>query len=106
MADKDRSDWKEKKVEDYLKKQVAKLGGLSMKWTCPSFRGVPDQIVMYGGQLWFVELKTCKGALTPLQIKCHLMLAEQGQRVLTLHGADDVDRFINVLKVIEGQTNG
>ena len=102
MTDKDRSDWKEKKVEAYLKKEIAKLGGLSMKWTCPSFRGVPDQIVMYGGQLWFVELKTCKGALTPLQSKCHQMLGDQGFQVTNLFGADDVDRFI---RLITGQTN-
>lgn len=97
----DRKDWLEKKVESYLKKEVAKLGGLSMKWVCPSYRGVPDQIVMYHGRLWFIELKTTTGKLTPLQEKCHQMLRDQGFEVFTLHGADDVDEFI---KIITGQT--
>ena len=102
MADKDRSDWKEKKVEAYLKKEVAKLGGLSMKWVCPSHRGVPDQIVMYQGKVFYVEVKTLTGKLTPLQEKCHQMLRDQGFCVAAVYGADGVDEFI---RLITGQTN-
>lgn len=97
MTTKDRSNWPEKKVEAYLKKEVAKIGGLSMKWVCPSHRGVPDQIVMYLRTLRFVEVKTSKGKTTPLQEKCHQTLRDQGFDVRVLYGADDVDEFIKLL---------
>lgn len=95
---KNRDSWPEKKVEAYLKKEVAKLGGLSMKWTCPSFRGVPDQIVMYLGVLRFVEVKTLGGKTTPLQEKCHQMLRDQDFDVYVVNGADGVDEFIKTIK--------
>ena len=94
----DRKDWLEKKVEAYLKKEVAKLGGLSMKWVCPSHRGVPDQIVMYLGNVYYVEVKTLTGKLTPLQEKCHQMLDDQSMEVCVVYGADGVDEFIKTLK--------
>ena len=101
MTAKDRSDWLEKKVEAYLKKEVAKLGGLSMKWVCPSHRGVPDQIVMYLGVVRFVEVKTATGKTTPLQEKCHQMLRDQDFDVYVVNGADGVDEFIKILKKIK-----
>lgn len=95
-----RSNWLEKKVEAYLKKEVAKLGGLSMKWVCPSHRGVPDQIVMCQGKVFYVEVKTFTGKLTPLQEKCHQMLRDQGFGVFTVYGADGVDEFIKTLTTL------
>ena len=48
----------EKEVENYLKNEVKKAGGMAMKFVSPGLRGVPDRIVIFpGGKIIFVELK-------------------------------------------------
>ena len=59
----------EKDIERYLKNEIEKLGGVSLKWVCPGNDGVPDRIViMPGGEIWFVELKADRGKIGALQL--------------------------------------
>ena len=59
---------KEKDIENYLRTQVKKLGGIAYKFISPGNVGVPDRIIiMPNGKIYFVELKTDKGKLTELQ---------------------------------------
>lgn len=48
----------EKQLEQKLKKEVEKLGGLCLKLTTPGFTGIPDRLILLpGGKVWFVEVK-------------------------------------------------
>ncbi len=85
---------KESKFEAQFGKMVKRLGGLSYKWVSPGNAGVPDRIVFFppGTRIhetlvegiWFVELKSTKGRLTPRQVHQHDRLRQRMARVLTL----------------------
>jgi len=50
---------REKTIEERLRETVKRLGGLALKFVSPGFTGVPDRIVlMPGGRIYFVELKS------------------------------------------------
>ena len=60
----------EKLIERKLREGVKALGGLALKFSSPYHRGVPDRIVlMPGGRMYFVELKTTGKKPTLLQQK-------------------------------------
>ena len=85
---------KESTFEAKFGKMVKKLGGLSYKWVSPGNAGVPDRIVFFPPGtwirktlvegIWFVELKSTKGKLTPRQVHQHDLLRQRMARVLTL----------------------
>ena len=90
---------RENKVEKYLDSEVAKLGGLTRKWTSPGRDGVPDRICIIKGTVWFVEVKTSDGKLTSTQEREHDRLREAGALVHTVYGEPEVDLFIEVLSI-------
>ena len=48
----------EKSIENILREEVERQGGMFLKWTCPGHRGVPDRMILFpGGIIAFVELK-------------------------------------------------
>lgn len=56
-------------IERWLGKQIKQMGGLYMKFTSPGNIGVPDRIIILpGGKMLFVELKTSTGRLTTMQV--------------------------------------
>ena len=85
---------RESEFEAQFGKMVKRLGGLSYKWVSPGNAGVPDRIVFFPPGtwihktlvegIWFVELKSTKGRLTPRQVHQHDRLRQRGARVLTL----------------------
>ena len=85
---------RESTFEAKFGKMVKRLGGLSYKWVSPGNAGVPDRIVFFPpgtwiGEtlvegIWFVELKSTKGKLTPRQVHQHDLLRQRGAQVLTL----------------------
>ena len=88
----------EKSVEQYLTKEVNKLGGLCWKWVSPGNSGVPDRIVIYKGSVVFVELKRPKGGkLRALQVVRLKQLADQGQDVRVINTKSQVDELISEL---------
>lgn len=54
-------------VETDFVTAVKKAGGKAFKFTSENNRGVSDRIVIFPGQVWFVEIKRDGGKLTPLQ---------------------------------------
>jgi G:T-mismatch repair DNA endonuclease (very short patch repair protein) len=81
---------RESEIENYLVKQVAKVGGLCWKWAGKA--GVPDRIVvMEAGVVVFVEVKAAKGRLAPMQQRVHHQLTELGSRVEVVWSREDVD---------------
>jgi hypothetical protein len=88
----------EVEIEDYLTEGVELLGGQCLKWVIPGRVGPPDRILlMPGGRIVFVELKTIGGKLEPWQKRFHLMLVELGFRVAVLWTPQQVSDFLLTL---------
>lgn len=97
---------RESKVESYLDSEVAKLGGITRKWTSPGRCGVPDRIVIVSGIVVFVEVKTISGVLSQPQRREIKRLEAAGARVFAVYGQPGVDKFISIMKgVLENVTN-
>lgn len=81
-------------VENYLYRQVRKLGGMCVK-TPATVAGWPDRLVILPGQpIYLVEMKQPKGKLSPLQIEIHRRLAALGHPVATLYTKAEVDLWL------------
>ena len=85
----------EKQIEAYLVKRVKALGGVAYKFVSPAHRGVADRVVcLPGGVVWFVELKTESGRLSPLQKIFADEMARLNQNYACLWSKEDVDTWI------------
>ena len=84
----------EKTVEAALVKRVKELGGIAYKWTSPGRTGVPDRIVMIpGGKIIFVELKSPTGKLTVRQEREHDTIRSLGFEVIVINNVEDARAF-------------
>lgn len=88
---------RERKIERYLGNEIKKLGGMARKWTSPGRTGVPDQIIMLNGDVWFVEVKTPEGAVSGVQKRELNRIRNAGCNVAVVRGSDDVDSFIKMI---------
>lgn len=89
----------EKDIEARLVRGVKKLGGRAYKFVSPGNVGVPDRIVVLpGGRVIFVELKTEKGVVSAAQRQQIRVLRDLGADVRVLQGVAAVDRFLAVTK--------
>lgn len=83
---------RERDVEERLTREMEARGLLCVKFIPDGRAGMPDRLVMLpGGKVLWVELKTQGGALSPLQRYQHIQLERHGQRVVTLWSYADVD---------------
>ena len=81
---------RETRVERELTRRVKELGGWAVKFL-PSVRGLPDRIVLLpGGRIFFVELKSPTGTVAPHQIVVHSRLASLGFPVTVLSTPPEV----------------
>ncbi len=86
----------ESQIEKKFHRLVVDNGGTTRKFVSPNQRGVPDRIVFWPkGVVHFVELKTDKGKLTPMQVYEHKVLQRFGARVFTLYGLAEVEAYVN-----------
>lgn len=91
----------ERDIEKKLVKSVRLLGGRAYKWVSPGNSGVPDRIVILpGGRVIFVELKTDTGSLTPLQKRQIEVLESVGADVMVVKGEDGLHGFIDYCNCI------
>lgn len=88
---------KEKDIEKRLVDGVKSLGGRCYKWVSPGNVGVPDRIVLLGGETIFVELKTNDGRLSPVQARQIQRITKTGNQVEVLYGPEGVDDFLRRL---------
>lgn len=85
----------EKQIEAYLRDRVKALGGVAYKFTSPTNRGVCDRVVLLpGGVVWFIELKTATGRLTPLQVQFGQKMEALGMRYAVLRSKEEVNEWI------------
>ncbi len=90
---------RERDIEKWLLRQVERLGGLAFKFTSPGNDGVPDRLaVLPGGAIYFIELKTDRGRLTPIQVWQQDRLDALGCQVRTIRGMDGAVEFIEEVR--------
>ena len=87
----------EKQTERHLCRMVKDLGGECYKWVSPGCSGVPDRIVILpGGKIFFVELKSEGRTSTMLQ---KIRQAELRELDCTVYA--DVDTMEKVKEILE-----
>ena len=85
----------EKTLEKKLREQVKKLGGIAIKFFSASFTGMPDRMVlMPGGRISFVELKSKGKKPTPRQSFVIKMLLRLGFRVEVISTDELLNEFL------------
>ena len=61
----------------------------------PTVAGVPDRLAIWpGGRVEFVELKTAKGKLRPIQEIWHSRVAKLGINVVVLQGEGEIREYL------------
>ena len=68
------------KIEAHLVRRVREdFSGIAYKFTSQNRRGVPDRLVILPGPvIFFVELKSPNGRLSPMQIREHKRMGDLG----------------------------
>lgn len=87
----------EAKVEAYLVKRVRETKGRVRKLKWIGRNGAPDRLVWWPGMpplMFFVELKSKNGKVSPLQGREHAKLEKDGFEVLVLHTKERIDMLI------------
>lgn len=89
----------EKDIEEWLNKQIEKIGGLAFKFVSPGNPGVPDRIyILPDGLVWFVELKQQTGRVAGIQKWQRERLVRMGCNYRLVKGLDDAKTFVKQLK--------
>jgi len=89
---------RERDIEKYLKSEIESLGGMCIKWTGQP--GVPDRICLLpGGRVLFVEVKSPKGILRPIQRIMIDRINDLRCEALVVRSLEDVDILIGSLMV-------
>lgn len=90
----------ERVIESRLRQEAKKRGGMALKFVSPGMNGVPDRIVLLpGGKMAFVELKTPGKVPRALQEKRMGQLRKLGFLVYVLDGTE---RMGGILDEIQG----
>lgn len=85
----------ESTIEAKLVRGVKALGGIAYKFVSPGTAGVPDRIVVLpGGRVIFVELKTDPGRLSPGQRVQLGKLRALGAEAVLVRGSAGVLEFL------------
>lgn len=86
----------ERNIERKFRDEIKLRGGMAIKLT--GLAGIPDRMVlMPGGKITFVELKTSTGRKSKIQHAVQAKLIALGFDVETLYGHKDVDEWLALL---------
>ena len=89
----------ERTIEQKLAARVKAMGGIAPKFTSPGFDGMPDRLVLLpGGRMGFVELKTPRKKPRALQLARHRLLRRLGFKVYVI---DEINQIDSVLEEID-----
>ncbi len=86
-----------KGVEAEFVKAIRLVGGKAYKFTSEMNRGVSDRIVVFPGQVWFVEVKRKSGKLSPLQGKFKDFINFLNLNHFVVYGVDDIPNFLGAV---------
>lgn len=89
----------EKYIEQKLRTEVIKRGGLALKFVSPGFDGVPDRILLFkGGVAAFVECKGTGKKPRKLQIKVMKMFRNLGFKVYVLDSTEQIGGILDEIQ--------
>lgn len=90
---------REKTIEQKFRAAVKAVGGLALKFTSPSFDGVPDRLALLpGGKMAFVEVKAPGEKPRPLQLARHRLLRRLGFKVYVLDDESQIGGMIDEIQ--------
>ena len=85
-------------VEAEFVKTIKQAGGKAYKFTSEMNRGVSDRLVVFPGQIWFVEIKRDKGKLTPLQEDFERHIKSLNLNHFVVYGIKGIQEFMEKVK--------
>jgi hypothetical protein len=89
----------EKLLEKKLREQVKKLGGIALKFASASYTGMPDRIIlMPGGKVQFVEVKSPGKKSTVRQEAVHRILREMDFKVSVISDQFELTTFLKTIE--------
>jgi len=89
----------EKVLEKYLVAEVKKLGGWAIKLLSGLVKGLPDRLILLpGGVVAFVEVKTTGKKASKIQRIIHARLLMLGFRVEVVDSKEGINNFIQIYK--------
>jgi len=89
----------EKVLEKYLVSEVKKIGGWAVKLLSGLVTGLPDRLILLpGGVVAFVEVKTTGKNASARQMWVHEKLKALGFRVEVLDSKEGINNFINIYR--------
>lgn len=89
----------EKTIEVKLMKAVKLMGGLAPKFVSPGMDGVPDRLVLLsGGKIAFVELKTDGKQPRPLQVRRKRQLETLGFSVYCIDRQEQIGGILDEIQ--------
>lgn len=95
---------RESQIEDYLVREVAKLGGKAYKFSSMSNRAVPDRLCIFpSGHIYFIECKAPGKTWSALQWRVAKFLRKLGCNVAL---ADTKGQVNFLLSMIKEEING
>ena len=101
---KDASALRESTIERKLRQELGRMGCLFYKFVSPCNNGVPDRIVITpGGRVVFVELKTERGKLSPVQLRQIKRLEDHRAAVFVVYGEEHIDALLDWIRQREGR---
>ena len=90
---------REKQIEQRLVKAARDRGGLAPKFVSPGWDGVPDRIVLLpGGCMGFVELKSPGRTMRPLQIRRKRQLESLGFKGFCIDEPRQIEEVLHAIQ--------
>lgn len=88
----------EKTLEARIRRETEVRGGIALKYTSQYHRGMPDRILLLpGGSILFVEVKTTGCKPTKLQLRAHEQLRALGFTVGVVDSTIGVDALCDAM---------
>lgn len=89
----------EQELEHKLVKAVKKIGGMCLKFVSPSYRGMPDRLILIAlGKMAFLEVKAPGKKPRKLQSLRHKQLTELGFKVYVLDKEEQIGGIIDAIQ--------
>ena len=90
---------KEKDIENYLRDEIKKVGGIAYKFVSPGNAGVPDRLVLLPGRWsFFVELKAPGKKTRAVQDRQIRKIRNLDFTVLIIDSKKQIDDLVKMIK--------
>ena len=85
----------ESQLEEKLCKKIKELGGMALKFISPGRAGVPDRIILMPcRKIYFVEMKSLRGEINPIQEYVVEKFKNLGFEVKILNSDEKIKNFL------------